>query len=90
MTTYVATSVLWSKIWDTAPGTNETIAKDLLKSLITADVNAGKTQYTKDEVIAMIEYAYGRAGSTNPAAKANIVWSFARPENEAWFVEVTN
>jgi hypothetical protein len=85
MTTYRATAVLWTKVWGTNPGTNETIAKDLLKSLISADVNSGKLEYTKQEIMDMLEYAYGRAGSTNPADKANIVWSYARPENEAWF-----
>lgn len=87
MTTFVATPVLWTKVWGTSPGTNETIAKDLIKSLISADINAGKIKYTKQEIMSMFEYAYGRAGSSNPVDKAQIVWSFARPENEAWFVE---
>lgn len=85
--TYRATSVLWTRSWGTKPGANETIAKDLIKSLIAADVNSGKLEYTKQEIMDMLEYSYGRAGSTNPSVKATRTWStYACPEQQAWFI----
>lgn len=86
----VATAVLWTKLWKTGPETNESIAKDLLKSLITADINSGKTEYTLDEVMDMLELAYGRAGSKNAHSKAKQTWArYAKPSKEGWFVELT-
>jgi hypothetical protein len=85
----VATAVLYTKQFGTKPGDNETVAKDLMKSLISADINAGKVEYTEDEVLAMLEYAYGRAGSKTPAKKAKLTWAnYAKPSKQGWFAEV--
>ena len=84
---YKATSVLWTKVWGTKATTNEARAKDLLRALITVDINAGKQDYSEREVMDMLEYAYGRSGSNNPKAKARNVWTrYAKPNKEGWFV----
>ena len=86
---FIATSVLWTKVWNTKPDANETVAKGILKSVITADVNAGKLEYTLDEILSMLEFAYGRAGSKTPAKKAKLTWSnFAKPGKQGWFAEI--
>ena len=84
---YKATSVLWTKVWTTKATTNESRFKDLLKALITTDVNAGKLDYSEMEILDMFEYAYGRSGSTNPKVKARHAWTrYAKPGKENWFV----
>ena len=89
MSKFVSTSVLWTKVWNTKPDANETVAKGIIRSMITADVNAGKLEYSSDEIQEMLVFAYGRAGSKTPEKKAKLVWSnFARPGKEGWFVEV--
>lgn len=86
---FTATPVLWVKVWGTKPGANETVAKDLIKSLISADVNSGKTEYSEDDILVMFEYAYGRAGSKNAKSKARQTWTrYAQPSKEGWFAKV--
>jgi hypothetical protein len=83
---FVATSVLWTKVWATKPDANETVAKGIIKAIITADVNAGKTEYTLDEILALFEVAYSR--SRTPAKKAKLTWAnFAKPGKQGWFVQ---
>ena len=86
---FIATSVLWTRVWNTKPDANETVAKGILKSVITADVNTGRLEYTLDEILALLEFAYGRAGSTNSASKAKQTWArYAKPGKEGWFAEI--
>ena len=87
MSKFVATSVLWTKVWATGPAANETVAKGILKAVITADINSDKSVYTLEEILAMLELAYSR--SKTPAKKAELTWAnFAKPGKEGWFVEV--
>jgi hypothetical protein len=87
MTSYAATSVLWTKIWGTNPDSNESIAKAIIKATIENDVNLGRLTYTEQDILELFESAYARAGSTAPANKAKLTWSnYAHPDKEAWFV----
>lgn len=89
MSNFTATPVLWTKVWNTKPQANESVAKNLLKAEIQADINQGKLFYTEDEVLVLLERCYTRAGSTNPNKKAKLTWTnYARPGKESWFVEV--
>lgn len=90
MTIFTATSVLWTKEFSTGRDTNETSFKGMLKAILAVDVNAGKLEYTEDEILALFEQCYTRAGSKTPAKKAKLTWTnYAMPSTkktcEHWF-----
>ena len=87
MSKFTASSILWTKEYNTKPDANETVAKGIIKAVITADINSGKSEYTLDEILALFELAYSR--SKAPAKKAKLTWTnFAKPGKEGWFTEI--